>query len=136
MRKAVVDQILIWMFMFIGFVTLIFMVFNYYIVMKVKDNSDLLANYGSRMKALGREDSFIIDGLNAIKSPYFDTISSDDLICTINETEAYQIKFSTNVLISNNIFESGSSMVYSYVSAFNEANSNDIECSLNLRKTD
>lgn len=135
MKKAVIDQMMLWMIIFISFVTMLFMVMDYYVVIKTKDTSDLLSNYGARMKALGKNDDIIVDGLNTIKSDYFATVNSGDLLCDTSDTGGYKIKLTANISIVNR-FLSADEKIYSYSSAFNEVNSDDISCTLNLRKSE
>lgn len=108
------------------------MVVDYYMVMKTKERTDALANYSVRMKALGRDDENITAGLNRLKSSYFDTIVEDDLLCEELETQTYKVVMKTNIFI-NNSFISEDQKIYSYASAFNESNSVDINCTLDLR---
>ena len=131
MRKAVIDQMLLWIVMFIGFVTLLFVVIDYYSVIKAKDKSDALSNYGARMKALGKTDSEIVDGLNALKGSYFATIDEANLTCTELVTEKYQVVFTTNITFSNRFLADGEK-IYSISSAFNEVGAKDQNCTLNL----
>ncbi len=132
MKRAIIDQIMLWIVIFVAFVIMFFMVIDYYMVMKTKERTDALANYSVRMKALGRDDANITEGLNRLKSSYFDTVVEDDLTCNDLGTESYKVVMKTNIFI-NNHFISENKKIYSYASAFNEYSSLDINCSLNLR---
>ena len=132
-KKAVIDQMLLWIVLFISFVTIFLLVIDYYMVLKTKDRTDTIVNYGVRMKALGRDDIDIVSGINNIKSDFFDTVITDDLSCTDdNETTSYQVIFSTSVTF-NNMFLSDTDQINSKASAFNEVNSHNIDCNLTLR---
>jgi hypothetical protein len=131
-KKGIIDQIMLWLVIFISFVIIFVMVTDYYVVVKFKDRTDTMANYGVRMKALGREDTNITVGLNNLKSDSIDDIVEDDLICTEDDTlENYQVKFSINLDINTTTFKNKS--IHSYTSAFNEVNKSSIDCNLTLR---
>ena len=59
-KKAVIDQMLLWIVLFVAFVTIFLLVIDYYMVLKTKDRADSIVNYGVRMKALGRDDVDIV----------------------------------------------------------------------------
>ncbi len=133
MKKAIIDQIMLWLVIFVSFVTLFFLVVDYYIIMKTKDRSDAVSGYGARMIALGKEHSDIISGLNNVKGEYFDTIVEDDLTCEVLTTTQYQVIFTTNITFDNRFLDAGEK-IYSTSTAFNEISSVDQNCSLNLRR--
>lgn len=131
MRNGVIDQILLWIVLFISFVTIFLMVIDYYIVIKIKDKCESLSNYGSRMKALGKDAAEIVSGLNIVKGDYFSTILESNLTCTPTGTSNYIVSFSTNIFISNK-FLSSNEKIYTHAATYNEVNAIDINCSLNL----
>jgi hypothetical protein len=131
MKQAIVDQIILWIILFVSFVTIFYLVIDYYMVIKTKDQSDLLSNYGARMKALGKDDATVVAGLNTLKGDYFQTIQEANLSCVNLATERYQIIFTTNIHLKNS-FLNENDKIYSRSSAFNEINATDINCSLNL----
>ncbi|MEA3353631.1 MAG: hypothetical protein U9Q33_07440 [Campylobacterota bacterium] len=134
MRKALIDQMLLWIVLFVAFVTVFYVILNYYNVIRAKDKSDSIVNYGVRMKALGRSDSSIVAGLNDVKGSYFDTIVDDDLNCVEDNTTAdYQVIFTSNISIGSNMFLNQNENITSQAAAFNEASSFHIDCNLNLR---
>jgi hypothetical protein len=130
MKKAVVDQFLLWVVLFIAFITIFFLVIDYYIILKTKDRCDMLANYGARMKALGKDNAFIISGLNNLKTDQFQTITEDHLDCEDLETTQYQVVFNTAISLKSKFF--GIQNIVSTTSTFNETSSIDRRCTLNL----
>jgi hypothetical protein len=131
-KKAIIDQIMLWLVIFVSFVIILFMVIDYYVVVKFKDRCDTMANYAVRMKALGRDDENITAGLNNLKSDSIDEIVEDDLISIESNTaENYQVKFSVNLDINTTTFKNKS--IHSYTSAFNEVDSSSIDCNLTLK---
>lgn len=131
MRTAVIDKILLWIIIFVAFYSIFFIVIDYYKIVKVKDRCDSLANYGSRMKALGRDNPSIVVGLNNIKSGYFDTIYDANMTCTTLPTTNYQVIFTTKITFKNRFLNDGEKL-YSKSASFNEVSSSDQNCSLNL----
>lgn len=133
MRNAVIDQIMLWIVLFVAFVTIFLLVIDYYMVMKTKDRCDTLANYGVRMKALGRSDDSVVEGLNNIKNSYFQTITSDDMECEEDDTKNdYQTLFRVETTFQN-IFLTTDEKISSKTSAFNETSSSHIDCNLTLK---
>ena len=130
-KKAVIDQILLWIVLFTSFVTIFLMVIDYYQVIKAKDKSDSLSSYGSRMQALGKDTDEIITGLNNIKGTYFSIIYDDNLTCNTLSTSRYQVIFNTNITFKNMFLSDGETIGSTSV-AFNEINSTDQNCTLNL----
>ncbi len=137
-KKAIIDQIMLWMVIFVSFVTLFFFVIDYYKVIKAKDNCDILANYGVRMKALGRDDKNITTGLNNLKIKYFEDIVYDDidsnnsdLQCTSTDDDNYSVRFMVIADVTTTAFHK--SEVHSYAAAFNEASNSSVDCNLTLR---
>ncbi len=131
MRSAVIDKMLLWIVIFISFATIFFLVIDYYMIVKVKDRCDALSSYGARMKALGRDTTSIVSGLNGIKGDYFNTIYDANLTCTPLTTEQYQVIFITNITFKNRFLNDGEK-IYSKSASFNEISAIDQNCSLNL----
>jgi len=130
MKKAVVDQFLLWIVLFIAFVTIFFLVIDYYIILKTKDRCDMLASYGARMKALGKDDTFIVEGLNNLKTEQFQTITEENFTCEDLETLQYQVVFKTVISLQSKFF--GVQNIVSTTSTFNEISSTDKNCTVNL----
>ena len=133
MRNAVIDQIMLWIVLFVAFITMFFLVIDYYMVMKTKDRCDALANYGVRMKALGRSVEQVVEGLNKIKNSYFQTITTDDIECSEDVTQTdYQTIFKVETTFKN-MFLSNEEKIKSKTSAFNEVNHSHIDCNVTLK---
>ncbi len=133
MRPAIVDQIILWIVLFVSFATIFYMVIDYSTVIRVQDKSDALASYGARMKALGKEDNIIVNGLNIQRGNYFDTIVADDLTCSTNSAATnYQVIFTTNISIVNTFIDANE-RIYAISTAFNETSDDEVQCTLNLR---
>ncbi len=130
-KKAVIDQIMLWLVIFVSFVIMLFLVIDYYVVVKVKDRCDTIANYAVRMKALGRDDENITLGINNLMINKFDDIKTDDILCSETNDEEYKVKFKIIADVVTTTFSDKT--VYSYSSAFNEVNNLSIDCNVTLR---
>jgi cell division protein FtsB len=133
MKKAVVDQILLWIVLFISFVGFLFFTIEYSNAIKVKDNTDAIADYTAKMVSLANNNTDIVSGLNNIKDDYFNTIIEDALVC--NEdlfTSNYQVIINVYTTLDNGFLSLGSNNVHSKTVVFNEASEYKKECSLTL----
>ncbi len=131
MKKAVIDQIMLWMFIFVSFVIIFFMVIDYYSVLKTKDRCDTMSSYAVRMIALGKNISDITDELNKRISSSMVPIISSDIVCIEDSSvSTYQVVFHINMEINTTTFKDKS--INSYSSAFNESNSSSVDCNLTI----
>ncbi len=133
MKKAVIDQIFVWMILFTAFVTVFFMVLDTFKITKIIDKCDTISNVGARiiaLKGIDDEDS-VIDALNASRGSNIALIGSSSLECTESINGNYKVKFTTNLNFNSTYLIDGQYIV-STSSAFNELNNNDIECTLTL----
>jgi len=134
MLKAYIDQILMWLIIFIGFVTFLFLVIDYSNVMRIKGNIDLMSEYSARMVALDTSNEDIADKLNNMKSPYFANVDALDITCTTTTSGTYQVIF--NIYASydgTKVLDPVSNMKSRRV-VFNDRGSDEIECDLTLIK--
>lgn len=133
MKKAFVEQIILWIMLFICFVTFLFFVIDYSNAIKVKDNTDAIADYVARMVALGNSAADTIDGANGIKDDYFASMVESDLVC-VDDTTVSNHKVIVNVYttLTNGFLPTGNSNVHSKTVVFNEKSENETECTLTL----
>jgi len=131
MKKAVIDQIMVWMLVFVSFVTLFYLSMDYYKLLKTKESCDTMSNYGARMKALGKSNDTIAGELNKRKSNLMDTINATDIICREDITDQkYQVVFRIMMDLNTTTFQD--KQIQSVSSAFNELTSSNIECNLTI----
>lgn len=133
MKKAFVEQIILWIMLFICFVTFLFFVIDYSNAIKVKDNTDAIADYVARMVALGNSAADTIDGANGIKDDYFASMVESDLVC-VDDTTVSNHKVIVNVYttLTNGFLPTGNSNVHSRTVVFNEKSEIETECTLTL----
>lgn len=136
-KKAVIDQILLWMVLLIAFISIFFIVIDYATIARLKTNTDLISKYAARMIALDKNKVDIATTLNSIKVPYFDDITSADFICTketpttgVNE---YKVTLEVSAAYSYSIVLDFNDTIVSKVSTFNEIDEDFVDCKLALR---
>ena len=158
MKKAAIDQIIVWIVLFTLFVGFLFFIIEYATAMKVKDDTDAVADFMARKVSLNNTDvdgDGILDNLdldasgngytdllatklNAIKNSYFKDIDGDnDISCTkksISDTDAdnYQVIANVKTTLSNGFMPTGLDNVHSRVVVFNEDDKYEVECTLTL----
>ena len=84
MKDAFVEQIILWIVIFVSFVGFLFFVIDYSNSLKVKENADSIAQYTSRMVAIDESIAQIVQGINSIKGDYINSVSVGDLSCSEN----------------------------------------------------
>jgi len=132
MKPAIVDEILLWTVLIVGFATLLFITTDYASILRLKSNNDALAQQGARMKALGRTDDEIATSLNNIRNVYYAQIAEDDISCVEVVDTSYQVVFNVNSAYTNTKILTFDDLIYAKAAAFNETNSNEITCTLTL----
>lgn len=134
LKKAVLDQIILWIVLFIMFVSFLFFIIDYSNVIKVKDNTDALADYMARRVALNSdvENYDLASSLNNVKASFFNDIQNNDITCTTSINENYQIIVNIYTTINNSFLPVSSDNVHSKVVIFGENDSFDVECNLTL----
>ena len=134
MVPAVIDQLMMWIVIFVSFVTILFFVIDYSMIMRIKGNIDLMSQYAARMISLGNTEDEVASSLNNIKINYFADISGGDIVCNTSATGTYQVIFNlTGLYVDTNILDQQNNILSKKV-VFNEINSDEIECSLTLQK--
>lgn len=131
MRSAIVDQVLLWIVLFVAFVTIFFMVLDYSFVLKGRENCATISNYAARSVSLGNTEDEVIARVNSIKGDYFATATTADLVCTDLGTTNYQINFTTQMTLDNRFLSDNT--ISESVGVFNESSPADISCTLTLQ---
>ena len=133
MKKAVVDQIILWIVLFTIFVSFLFFIIDYSNAMKVKDNTDAIADYIGRMIALNKNEADIITGVNNVKDNYFAPTQVADLVCNTNNTVLnHQVIVNVYTTIINSFLPVTQNNIHSKTVVFNESSESQKECSITL----
>ena len=132
MRPAYIENILLWMVMFIGFVTLLFFVIDYATIIRVKDNMDALSDYGASRIAIQGTGTDMITELNDIRIGTIGNIKSSNLVCnsTADTPPTFQVIFITETTDNSIKFYTGK--ITSKRVVFNEVNSETVSCKLTV----
>lgn len=132
-KKAVVDQILLWIMLFIAFVGFLFFIIDYANAIKVKDNADALTDYAARMISLDKPMGEVVTGLNRLKDDYIATIQESDITCTEDSTSLnHQVIMNIYSTLTNNFLPTSNNNVHARTVVFNESSEVEKECSLTL----
>lgn len=137
-KPAFIDQMAMWMVIFLAFVWLFFFVLDYAKLLRVKDNMDAIADYTANV--IGKEGSAssvisdIVDEINSdIKLSMINTLTTTSIICNDLTDNAYKVII--DVKTTNNI----SSMMYKDTIStkrvvFNQSTTvgDSIDCTMNI----
>ena len=135
MIPAMIDQMMMWMIIFVSFVVLLFLVVDYSMVMKIKGNIDLMTEYSARMISLGNTHDDIAIKLNNMKLSYFADIAGADISCDAPvDSGSYQVIFNITGLYDDTNILNPQNSIQSKRVVFNEIDSTKIECYLTLTK--
>lgn len=139
MRKAVVEQIFVWIVLFAAFAGIFFMILDYAMVVKARENCATISNAAAREIAVsdpndaqGDYEDVVIAKVNAVKGDYIATASTADLSCTYPGTTNSQIVFTSQLTLVNRFL--ADSTVSQSVGVYNEVDSADINCTLTLQQ--
>ncbi len=133
LKDAVVEQIILWIVIFISFVSILFFIIDYSNALKASENADSIANYTARMVALNESESDIADGINRIKGDYVQAVTTAGISCTEDTTDASrQVIVNVSGTLPNNIILTGSNNINSKAVVYNESSEYKKECSIAL----
>lgn len=133
MKKAVVDQIILWIVLFTVFVGFLFFIIDYSNAIKVKDNTDAISDYVARMVALDKNEGDIIAGINEIKDDYFANVEVANLICNADTSISnHQVIVNVYTSLVNGFLPVSQNNVHSKTVVFNETSEFQKECNLTL----
>jgi Flp pilus assembly protein TadG len=136
MKSGYIENILLWMVMFIGFAGLLFFVINYATIIRVKDNMDAISDYGAlriSKDGLTLNTTQFTNKLNNMKVSAIGTIDATlgvDLNCSTVADSAYQVIFITRS--TNTSYKFFNNRLTSKRVVYNESNSNTVTCTLDV----
>ncbi len=133
MKKAVADQIILWIVLFTIFVSFLFFIIDYSNAIKVKDNTDAIGDYIAGMAALDKPEDDIVTGVNQIKDDYIANVTTIDLVCNVNTAISnHQVIVNVYATLVNNFLPVQNNNVHSKTVVFNDSGEFQKECSLTL----
>ena len=143
MKAAYIDQMLMWMVIFVSFAWMFFFVINYATAVKLNENMDYLSKFAARYisntddQANVTTDTTFIANLNDIKVSKIGTISSSDINCVIATTAPEdtnsQCIFETQGTYNKGFLSNqGTNNLKSKVVIYNNQSAAQISCTLSV----
>lgn len=130
MKKAAIDQVIAFLILFIGIITVFFFILEYHRVIMAREEVTTLSNLGARVISIGGTEQDVIDRVNEVHSDLITDVSIADLNCVDQGTDNFRIIFIVQATVDND-FVPNNQVAHS-VGVFNEVNSNDIRCVLQV----
>ena len=131
MKKAAVESVIVWIVIFTSFVSVFYFIINYSTVLRMKDNVDTLADYGSNYVATNGVGDDISNLLNSIAPAGIQAINADtNAICNSNDDGNFQVIFIVRSTNASYIFRD--EPITSRRVSFNQVNSNTVTCDLSI----
>ncbi len=134
MKKAAIENIFIWMVLFVGFMTLFFFVIDYATVLRVKDNMNAISDYGANYVGVNGTGDDLTTQINAMKSNSIVQLTAGQAntgtICITNANNQYKVIFITQS--TNNSFKFFGNKLITSRAVFNQSGSDTITCTLDI----
>lgn len=132
MKKAAIENVLVWLLTFIGFGSLLFFVINYASIIRIKDNMDAMCDYAAHIIANEGTGADIVTRLNEIRANDVQAIASGDISCTsvLDTPPTYQVIFTA--VTTNNSYKFYGQALQSTRVVFNEVNNETVTCTLTI----
>ncbi len=132
MKKAAIENILVWIVLFAMFASIFFFVINYTVIIRAKDTMDAIADFGSNYVAVNGIGDDLSNRMNDIKSRNFSNINADtSTICNTNNDNEYKVIFNVTATNNNLYFYNG--QLFSKRVVFNQDGTGDtITCDLSV----
>lgn len=134
LKPAYVENIIVWLVIFVGFVTMFFFTINFASILRVKDNMDAISDYGANMVSVNGVDVDMIEQLNDIALPLVSQIDAADLVCNSVVDNAYQVLFITET--TNTEYKFYEEKFTTQRIVFNQVNANSVTCTLTITLED
>jgi len=145
MKPAYIEQMLMWMTIFVSFVWLFFFVLNYATAVRLSDNMDAMSKFAakyvssliSQTNATITSDQNLIDSLNNIKLTKIATINPNQIVCVVataapENTNSQSIFTITGTYNKGFLSGQGANNMVSKSVVYNQNNAAQISCTLNI----
>ncbi len=136
-RRGVIDQIMMFMMVFVFLVTLFFLIVDYSSIGKMQNQLDMISRQGSRLISLGKDHENIANMVNTLKTNYFRAVTDDDISCDATDNELSRVVFNIQGSFESRFDALGSDgeVTISSVSvAYNENSTDEMNCTVVLQK--
>lgn len=142
MKSAYIEQILMWLVIFTGFVWIFFFIINYATAIRIKDNMDALSKFAARSVSNTINQGLVptndlITNLNSIRISAIDPIVLGDIACVIATATPASINYQTIFIVQGTydkhfLAGSGTNNFVSTKVVYNETNPEQIRCTLSI----
>lgn len=136
MKKAAIENVLVWLLTFIGFGTLFYFVMNYALIIRVQDNMNALCDYGANVIAEQGVGADITARLNEIATGNIAAISAGDIVCNsvTDSPLTYQVVFTA--VTTNQEYKFYTDPLQTSRAVFNQVNGDTVTCTLTITLQD
>ncbi len=142
-KPAYIEQMLMWMVIFIGFVWMFFFVIDYATAVRLKENMDSMSKYAARYVSnfntqnTVSTDAQLITNLNNIRNSKIATITAANINCVIatvapQDTNSQSIFIVQGTYLKSFLSNQGSNNFTSRTVAYNQASVAQITCTLSV----
>lgn len=132
MKKGAIDQAIAWLLLFVSFIVVFYFIIDYSRVSTFRDEITTISNLGARIIAVGGTEDDVVARVNEVKSGLIADATAGNLTCNNLGTNNFRIVFTTEVSIDSDIVPDN--LLSNRVGVFNEVNSDDIDCTLQLNE--
>lgn len=145
MKPAYIEQMLMWMVIFIAFVWMFFFVLNYATAIRLKDSMDDMSKFAARFisnltstdQANVSTNQTLLDSLNNISIGMIDDVDSTDLVCAIATTSPENSNAQSIFIVQGTYTKSflsgqGENNVQSKTVVYNNGSAAQISCTLSV----
>ncbi len=130
MKKAAIENIFIWLVLFVGFATLFFFIIDYATILRIKDNMNAISDYGANYVATNGMGDDISTQINDMKLITIQNVNANTgAICNIDAARAnqYKVIFITQADSSYKFYNN---QLRTSRAVFNQTSSDTIVCRL------
>ena len=143
MKSAYIEQAIMWMVIFIGFVWMFFFVIDYAIAVKLKENIDSMSKFAARYVAnmsdqtTAGTNAQLITSLNDISNNKITDVTAGNLSCTIataapQNTNSQSIFTVRGTYLKGFLSNQGTNNFTSTSIVYNQTNVAQITCTLSV----
>lgn len=143
MKAAVIEQMFMWMVIFIGFVWMFFFVLDYATAIRIKDNMDDISKFAARFVSntsnqvnMG-SNAVLITNINNINISKISNVTTGNLNCVIansapQNTNQQCIFIVQGTYLDGFLSNQGTNNFQSKTVVYNNTNAEQITCTLNI----
>jgi Flp pilus assembly protein TadG len=133
MKKAGIENVFIWMILFLGFASLFIFIINYATILRIQDNMNAISDYGANYVAINGRGDNISDQINSMKATSINNVSANtNAICNIDAARPNEYKVIFTTITSNTSYKFYGNKLSASRAVFNQSSSDTIVCTLEI----